>query len=302
MPCYHPLRAFIGPGDGNKRRVRFRFFLGSEETRLPCGQCIGCRLDYSRDWAMRLMHELQLHPYAWFLTMTYREVPEDGSVHKEHVQLFNKRVREAFFRGTDQGFRFFAVGEYGEQTWRPHYHGIYFGLPLSDLVLYKETPGGKLYNSPQMEKLWGHGYLTVSPVSWEACAYVARYVTKKVNGERKDDHYRRVNPATGEVTWLTPEFALMSRRPGLGKGWFDRYQEDVYPDDFVVVGGRKRGPPPRFYDKKLEAVDLDLFQLVKEARLERAQSEKVQANSTPARLAVRETVAQARLNLRKRDL
>lgn len=287
-----------------KRRVAFRYRLGLAETALPCGQCIGCRLDYSRDWAMRIMHEAALHPVSWFVTLTYDEdhLPPRGELVKTDVSAFMKRLRKQQAGNHAAGISFYACGEYGDTTWRPHYHLALFGAALPDLAWLKNTPGGQLYTSLSLERLWPHGLPTVSALTWETAAYISRYVTKKINGEKKAEHYRRVDPDTGELYELPQEFSLMSRRPAIGKGWMDKYQSDAYPSDFITVGGTRRGPPPRYYDKALDKIDPALLELVKAARVTRATSEKQQANNTPARLAVRETVARARINLRKRNV
>lgn len=302
MPCYHPLRAFLAPAGGAKRKPSFKYRQGWAESALPCGQCIGCRLDHARDWALRIAHESKLHRDSYFLTLTYRPeaIPPRGVLVKRHVQDFFKRFRKQRF-GSEQGtLRYYACGEYGDDTHRPHYHAILFGVPLTDLKPYKKTRGGQLWTSVELERLWGHGFVTIGLCTWDTASYVARYVTKKITGKAKADHYRRVDQATGEVYELPHEFAIMSRRPGIGRGWMDRFQSDAYPCDRMVQGGVERGPPPRYYDKLLDKIDPDLLALVKAARVERAQAPKVAAHSTKQRLLDREGVAKAKLNLKGR--
>lgn len=114
MPCYHPIAAWRGRKAGPSGKVPLVFQKEDScgvEVKLPCGRCIGCRLEYSRQWAVRLMHEAQLHTQNCFLTLTYRDadLPARGVLTKRHWQLFAKRLRKA--KGS---FRFFIVGSMGK--------------------------------------------------------------------------------------------------------------------------------------------------------------------------------------------
>lgn len=260
MPCFKPLSAvrYYSTEEG-KRKISFgRHFENydtAETLNLPCGQCIGCRLERSRRWAVRLMHEAKLHERNSFLTLTYDDshVPADMSLNVEHFQLFMKRLRKR----CSEPLRFFHCGEYGEQTARPHYHCCLFGEDFSrDRRLYRTTPrGDRLYNSDFLSDVWGLGHAVVGDLTFESAAYVARYCLKKVSGDAAASHY----------AGRRPEYVTMSRRPGIGAGWFERYMGDVYPSDEVIVRGRSVMPPP-FYDKLLEKVDPGLFDQVKRAR------------------------------------
>lgn len=149
--------------------------------------------------------------------------------------------------------RFFLCGEYGDQYYRPHYHVIVFGFDFADdRILWRKSPSGYLcYRSPLLERAWPFGFCEIGSLTPQSAGYVARYVTKKVGGDISGEHYRRVHPITGEVVQVAREFGLMSRRPGIGSGWLDRFRCDVYPSDFVTVDGRRR-PVPRFYSGKLD--------------------------------------------------
>lgn len=296
MPCYAPLRAHSAPGPDGKARIRFRFFLGSTPVELNCGQCIGCRVDRVADWTARIMHEASLHPVSQFVTLTYDDSNNHGSLCKRDLQLFWKRLRDKY-----GALRYFACGEYGERTWRPHYHAVIFGLILTDLKRYKETAGGQLYTSPSLEKLWDMGLVVVGPVTRESAAYVAGYINKKLTGPQAEV-YVRVDKDTGELTRLVPPFAVMSRRPGIGAEWLDRYATDIYPRDQVVVGGKVIGNAPKFYDARHAVKQPELIEAVKARRKAYALEPRQAANSTRARLKVRETVTEARLSLRKRDV
>lgn len=191
------------------------------------------------------MHEAQLHDGSAFLTLTYDDenLPRGGSLDVTHWQKFAKRLRKQL-----GPFRFIAAGEYGPNTLRPHYHAILFGHEfLHDRVPHKERKGHQTYLSESVAKLWPFGFHELGTVTYQSAAYVASYVTKKMGGDRAKETYSRCNPFTGEVHEVVPEFALMSRRPGLGAEWIKAFWKDVYPSDEVVMDGRKFRPPP-YYD------------------------------------------------------
>lgn len=282
MPCYKPLQAWRQPGHlepGAKRIVFGRHDPAVKGIDLPCGQCIGCRLERSRRWAVRIMHEAQMHEANSFLTLTYDDshLPSDNSLKVEDFQLFMKRLR----RASDKPLRFFHCGEYGETNFRPHYHCCLFGDDFSDdRELYTVTrSGNNLYNSPRLSELWGLGYAVIGDLTFESAAYVARYCLKKVTGEAADSHYGS----------RKPEYVTMSRRPGIGSTWFDRFGSEVYPSDSVVMRGREMMPPP-FYDKLLQKIDPNLFDEVKRERIRSAKDFAWSEDSRSRRLMDREQV------------
>lgn len=308
MQCFKPIQAFwssvVNPKTGKfglvfKRELAQR---GSEPLKIPCGQCIGCRLEKSRQWAVRCVHEADLHDQNCFITLTYNaeNLPEDYSLKPEHFTKFMKRFRKAY---AGKKIRYFMCGEYGDQKLRPHYHACIFGHDFSDKVLYKENDGNRLYISEQLNKLWPFGFSTIGELTFESAAYTARYVMKKVNGKNAEKPgkvtglkpYERVDPDTGEVHEVHCEYCRMSRRPGIAHGWFERYGSDAYPSDFLVVRGQKM-KPPRYYDY-LYGEDIEG---IKERRVERAKEKA--ADNTPARLKVKEKCCKARIQQLKRAL
>jgi len=201
-------------------------------------------------------------------------------------------------------------GEYGEKLGRPHYHALLFGHEFPDRVLWKSPRGIPVFTSQILETLWGKGFTTVGDVTFESAAYVARYIMKKQNGQYAEHAYLRlddVDKETGEITQVRPEFTKMSLKPwepgepgGIGARWFQRFGNDVFPDDFVVHKG-KRFRTPRYYDKLFEASHGEAaLESVKAQRKQKAVQHEV--NNTPARLKVREKVQQSKLNLLKREL
>lgn len=292
VPCYKPLQGYHKPGGGiafDKRGTT------GIPLQVPCGRCIGCRLDRTSTWANRMVHESRFHEQNCFLTLTYdpEKYPDSGSLVKLHLSAFLKRLRR---RIEPQKIRFYGCGEYGEQNLHPHYHVIIFGYFPEDA---ERVNSGKnpIYASKFLESVWGHGFITVGQFTPETAAYTARYVTKKITGERAEKHYQRIDPDTGEVLQVIPEFALMSRRPGIGAQHYERYTDDIYNDDFVVSRGKKY-KTPSYYDRLLERDDPERLLAVKTRRRQRAAKHAV--DNTPERLAVRESVTKARVGLYQR--
>lgn len=254
MPCYSPLHAYKAKSTSSeKMRIVFSRPLSwkGEALDLPCGQCVGCRLERSRQWAVRCMHEASLYDENSFLTLTYddKHLPSDGSLVLRDFQLFMKRLRKSI---APRRVRFYHCGEYGELYSRPHYHALLFGYDFGDRKFFSKKGENTIYTSDELSSLWQKGFGVCGQVTFDSAAYVARYIMKKVTGERADLHYggRR------------PEYTTMSRRPGIGAGWYKRFSSDVYPLDRVVVNG-KETRPPRFYDRLFEKDDRSTFEQIK---------------------------------------
>lgn len=306
MACFHPIEGFHRPGGG----ITFsppQGYVDLPLMKVPCGQCIGCRLERGRQWTVRMMHEASLHEQNCFITLTYddKHLPKGGTLLKSDFQDFMKRFRKWL---EPKRVSYFMCGEYGAQNGRPHYHAIIFGFdfrgqryvpgqardPLDRMGDRRIGRSPKGFQSPELKELWPMGFNYVGTVTPQSCGYVARYCLKKVTGVQADEHYRRIDPDTGEVFWLLPEYANMSTRPGIGKEWYARFGSDVAAYDGVFVDG-KRGKPPRYYDRLRKRHDADG---IYEAKLERKRSAVAKAvDNTPDRLAVREHVATARANL-----
>lgn len=263
-----------------------------------------------------MSHEASLHEANSFLTLTFRDddLPEDMSVNVRDVQLFMKRLRKKL--GTP--LRYFACGEYGDTTFRPHYHLILFGYDFADKTPWRRSSSGfVLYRSAELERIWPYGHCEIGNVTVQSAGYVARYVTKKVHGDDEraiDAYWRRYghNPETGEERgWpVRREFVVMSRRPGLGAEWFREFDRDVFPSDFVVVEGQKR-PIPRAYfkqyasrfeaanDGEAEKLHNPAKQLVVERK---AGAARFASNNTEARLLTRHESQQLKAKRLQRKL
>lgn len=282
MPCFKPITV---PKHG---------YVDLKVT-VACGRCIGCRIDKKLEWRSRLLDEAQMHDKKAFVTCTYDDahLPRHGSLVKRHAQLWQKRLRAA---RPKEKVRFFTVGEYGEETKRPHYHALVFGTDFPDKRRHSKSGEHTLYVSDELNDLWGQGHCLIGTVTADSCAYVAAYVTKKLNGPLAEQRYSRLDPTTGEVVSIEPEFAIMSRNPGIGSAWYEKFKSDVFPSDTKVIKGRA-GPVPDYYAKKLEREDEAQLLAIKERR--RAAARKRRADSTPERLKVREEVAVAKIKRRK---
>lgn len=317
MPCYSPLHAFKGKSeDASKIQISFKRSESwkGDRIELPCGQCIGCRLERSRQWAVRCLHEASLYEENSFVTLTYDDehLPKKkemcarcvnphiiaGSVCVAEFQDFMKRLRK---NENGKRIRFLHCGEYGELNSRPHYHALLFNHGFPDKKLWTKREGVGLFVSDELQKLWPLGFSTIGEVNFETAGYVARYSLKKVTGERSAAYY----------CGRKPEYITMSRRPGLGKGWYEKFKADVYPRDRVVVRGFP-SRPPRFYDSLLGVQDPSTFSLLKIERekngvhfVEDVRSDGTRfrvSDSCDLRLAVKEEVKKAQLLKLKRTL
>lgn len=302
MPCFKPLEGWRSRfrNESGKRSIVFnrRDALVDMPVQVPCGQCIGCRLERSRQWAMRCVHEASLHEDNCFLTLTYdvEQCPAGGTLVKRDFQLFLKRLRKRF---SHKRVRYFHCGEYGEEGGRPHYHAIIFGFDFPDKVFEAEIRGHKTYSSPILSELWGKGFASIGSVTFESAAYVARYVMKKVTGEAAERHYQSVIPETGEIVDRLPEYVTMSLKPAIGADWFEKYSSDVFPSDEVILRGMSM-KPPKYYSVRLEKSNPDLYAVLRGKRVQ--QSKKHAADSTPRRLRDREKCKEAQVNLLKRKI
>lgn len=263
MPCYHPKLAYQ-PYPGSPLSFLPSAFLESEKGRyldVPCGQCIGCRIDYARQWATRCVMEMQYHKSSYFLTLTYDDahVPHSCAVDKtsgevfdsltcrySDVQLWLKRLRRA-----GHNVRYFGCMDYGSNTFRPHYHFIMFGLQLSDLMPYVQSdPTYKYYTSQSMDDIWSNGNVIIGEANYSTALYTARYICSKRTG--KDSFYRDYG--------LEPPKSCMSLKPGIGRQYLDDHP-DMMDYSYTSIAGPDGGIrvyPPRYFRKIESLADPDL--------------------------------------------
>nr|DAM15699.1 MAG TPA: Replication associated protein [Microviridae sp.] len=246
---------------------------------LPCGQCPACKMTAASSWANRMEMELPYHKNAWFLTLTYDDdhVPwsynnelgidiNTGEVTVENLTLnfkdlqdFWKRLRRYMeYHGTAEyeiiveedgtqklkpKFCYFASGEYGGKTKRPHYHAIAYDIPIkeNELKVYKKKNGIVYYNCEWLNKIWGNGHLVIAPAEWKAMAYTARYTTKKIYGKGAKEKYLEMG--------ILPEKCLMSKSPAIGARYYYDHAAEIYEKDKIQLKNGKVCKPPRYFDK-----------------------------------------------------
>lgn len=301
MTCYHPMILYkskngISAKSGKTPLVGLNY--GGDPTKpvqVPCSKCWGCRLERARQWAIRCMYENQMHKKSCFVTLTYDD-KKDGityggeayTLYPRHLQLFLKRLRKKH----GPKIKFFACGEYGEKKGRPHYHALLYGVDFPDRIPVPTKGEHPLYTSPALEALWTHGDVRIGEVTFESSSYVARYIMKKKLGKTAN-YYNKVG--------IVPEFTRMSRRPGIGTTWYEKYQSDVYPHGYCVIRGGIKTPPPKFYNSKYELTNPEQYAIIKEAREKEAL--KRASDNTKSRLATKERIkkCQTKALLRKLD-
>ncbi len=210
------------------------YVLKSNMLPVPCGKCLGCRINRSKGWTFRLLAEATNYEPTniTFLTLTYDDEHLPSGLVKEDVQKFMKRLRKLYY---PRLIRYFFCGEYGSETHRPHYHAILYGITPFELQL-------------TISALWKFGFSTCLPANLEAMKYVAGYVTKKITYEEKNKD-------------LPKEFILTSRRPGIGFGVVEhiikhaKLQGDCPP--YLNFGGSKYAVPHYIREKVRQALFAD---------------------------------------------
>lgn len=233
---------------------------------LPCGSCLSCRIDYSKDWAIRCSFEAQLHSHNYFVTLTYDDdhLPKSESGNntlcKEDISEFIQAVRNYFKHRGHTGIRYLLCGEYnssGERMLNPHYHIILFNCPIPDLTIDFPTPDGCLihklnkkkmpmFYSPLFSDIWSKGFITIDDANINTEAYVSQYIMKKQKGESSSIYTDGLG--------VVPPFLRMSNKPGIGYNMFlkdfDYFAENpvviIPKDNKSVVRGL-----PRYFKRKL---------------------------------------------------
>ncbi|AXH77964.1 MAG: replication initiator protein [Microviridae sp.] len=279
MPCESPIRAYR-PATGGPL-----LFTAPDPNRspqiyqaldIPCGNCILCKEEHARQWAVRIAHEATLHEANSFLTLTYtnEQMPRHNSLDYSHLQKFWKRLRKQIGE-----LAYYAVGEYGDNTLRPHYHACIFGHDFTEgSIIVAEEPH-RLWENPWLNTAWGHGRVTIGQLNYKTARYTASYVTKKLKSTQQ---YVRMDDETGELIRVTQPRAFMSRN--IGKEWWLRYGAHTTAHDFVVIDGAKQ-KPPKAYDKWLGEVNPAKLEQIKENRKEKTQQLTPNENHARARNA-----------------
>lgn len=279
LPKYSPVKT---PHDVTQKDLLSR----SEWQLIPCGKCTECRLQYSREWANRCVLESLLYKSNWFVTLTYdpKEIPtlrtDTGEIYRggvqevrdgkvlvantlfhDDVQKFLKRLRRQLEYNNEPEIRYYMCGEYGSTTQRPHYHMIIYNLSVPDLKFYKLNQLHQPYfQSEWLENLWGHGFITLGEVNWNTCAYVARYIMKKMKGSGAEEYYKSIGK--------TPEYTRMSLKPGIGAQYYELNRDQIYKFDQIIIPGKqaKKVQPSKYFDKLYDIDNPERMQEIKRAR------------------------------------
>lgn len=209
-------------------------YLVNREMVVPCGACPFCAATKRSDWALRLLYESKKYIGSKFVTLTYadhnlRYLDGNPQLVKSDLQKWFKRVRKA-----GNKLRYFAVGEYGSKTYRPHYHIILFGN-VSDEAIRK----GWSYVDRKTGKRKDIGIVHIGQVTPQSIMYCLGYV---VNGKAWQMKHHRVAP-----------FTVMSRRPGLGSNYLSPAMIEWHKSDrknYALLDGQKRHLP-RYYKEKI---------------------------------------------------
>ena len=225
---------------------------------IPCGRCVFCRLKTAFGKTVRITHEAQCWDVASFLTLTYspenlrysiKGVPTLTRGQKSDMTLFLKRLRKYLDK---LKVKYFQCAEYGETTFRPHHHVILYGFDFSH---NREPISNTLFRSPDLDNLWRLGACAIGNVSWDSAAYVASYCVKKLTGPDAQATY-------DEAAILPP---YMTSSLGLGLPWIQRWHDQVYPRDRIIVKGHSC-KPPRYYDQWLEKTNPEMYYRVRKKR------------------------------------
>lgn len=210
---------------------------------LPCGQCLSCRIAKSREWYVRLWHELTYFDKSLFATLSYRDecLPSNFQLEKKALQDFIKRLRTK----TKSKLKYYACGEYGDETERPHYHAIIFGIAVSDHTIHKRwnlqhKSWALIATSGPCVDAWPFGEVILGYVEKDSLRYVTDYVKKKLTGSLAETD-GRIQP-----------FSICSN--GLGKRFCLDNADQIRSNQNITVFGQSLGLP-RYYVKLLDIAD-----------------------------------------------
>lgn len=289
MQCFTPQPATYNP---RTKQVRMTPHgappqEGITQLTLRCGRCIGCRIERSRQWGIRCHHEAQLHEHNAFVTLTYDDehFPQDGGISVDELQRFHKRLRHHI-----NPFRHFSCGEYGQETLRPHYHTCLFNIHFTDQTLWKQQDGYNLYESRTLNEIWGLGRCIIGDLNIETAQYTAKYCLKQF-GEG-GTQYAQLDQQTGEITAIRQPFATMSRSPGIGQAWIEKYHTDIYNKDFIKINNITHRST-KYYDKLYDNMAPEHMATIKQQRIDN------RPETTSTELRAREKNTHARIIQRK---
>jgi len=304
VKCTRPLHGWRtkNPNENGKYPIVFDHKHGQADDPIvaPCGKCLPCRLNCSTDRAIRSVHEASQHEQNSFHTYTYNDenLPKNKSIDPQEMRKFIQRYR--YYLGPDIPIKYSIIGEYGKQTWRAHYHGLIFGHQFDDLEEYSVNHQGDIqYKSETLNKIWGKGDCIVGELTKQSAGYVARHNISKIKGEAAAEHYKIVDPETGEIFPVLPEFHICTTQPGIGKIWYDKYKTDLIKG-YITDGKGNKQPVSRYYEKLLQKEDdQSLWEHYQENK--KAHSDPDSFENHGIRLRVKEEIAERRAKKLERN-
>lgn len=268
MTCYSPLKGFEDKENGGI--IFKRSSQAGAAMEVSCGQCIGCRIDKSKEWAARIVHESRMHQDNCFITLTYdaENLPYDGGLHKQHFQKFIKKLRK---QHEPKKLKYFHCGEYGEELSRPHYHACLFGIDFTDREAWSSSNNVTTFISETLQRIWGKGFTTCGNLEYESAAYCSRYILKKITGARGMEHYQKIDAMTGEIYQIQPEYITMSlgrtKGNGIGGTFYEKYKTDFFPRDECPIPGKGVYKKiPRYYEEIYAKQAPEEYEAIKKRR------------------------------------
>lgn len=263
MTCYSPVEAFQSPRGGP---LIFYNKPGYKQLTVPCNYCIGCKIDRKLQWTTRSVHEAQMHEENSFVTLTYDDehLPPGFTLVKKDMSDFIKRLRRRIdYYSPGHRIKFRGCGEYGDNTYRPHFHILIHGFTPPDLEPYQNVEDYWTYTSDLLDEIWGNGFTVTADVNKSTAAYVNGYLDKKFMYQDYEETHKIVDPRDGKTYIREPEYVTTST--GYGKTWFQEFKTDCYPTDSVVIDGRQV-KPPAYYDRLFKIDDEESLEKIKAKR------------------------------------
>lgn len=254
--------SFVARIDANYRTISSRY--GKENTFfLPCGKCPSCRKDRAKIWAVRCCLEASQYERNSFITLTYEQnhLPK-GGLCKHDVDKFIKFLRKE----TGQKIRYFYCGEYGETTFRPHYHLILFNYFPEDATFhYTSENGYPVFKSKFLNKIWCYkGFVEVGSLTFQSALYCSKYILKQ-------------DPDNSKCTKIfvpankAPVFHRMSLKPGIGADYIKSHLEQLFESDAVYINGESNNLG-NYFNKIALCLDPDKFKFLQDQRIDAANS------------------------------
>lgn len=244
MQCLHP-RSLCVPDPDDASGYKYM------AIEVGCGHCLACGMKYTNEWSTRIILEASAHEHSYFVTLTYDDdhLPDDRKLRKRDVQLFIKRLRKMY----PEQVRYYVCGEYGGQTFRPHYHCALFGLNLDNDLdpFYRDNNGVQMYKCPLLSDIWRNGYITVAPFSEHCAPYICKYMNKI------DYDMKRLDTFT--LMSLKPPIGFLGLTPEISRTGVFYYRGGTYHIPRALIRSLERKNVPVDEIKRKRRVYAELF-------------------------------------------